>query len=177
MKFDAKDVVIDADIARSAGTTEHPVSKNSRTVLHVIIKSDMSIVFCPILLEEWKKHRSKFAALWLSSMIARKKFLLISPKSVVSVDIESSDIDEDRKTIARKDAHVVDIAINSSNLILSNDTAARNVFCSLALQTTSLSQLNWIIPRHDANLFEKIVLNRDYMHPTWLISAKKEVTH
>nr|WP_314860783.1 hypothetical protein [uncultured Undibacterium sp.] len=170
MKFNSKDIVIDADIARSSGVTEHPISRNSRVVLQAIINSDLKVVFCSALLDEWKKHKSRFATQWLSSMVAKKRFIIVSPPMITRNEIDNAQIKEDMRDIARKDAHIIDIAISCSKLIASNDSTARNVFCEIALNSKIFDDLFWIVPRDDADLFEKTILERDYMKLHWMLN-------
>jgi len=60
MKIKCQSFVVDADVARAAGLSEHPVSKGARSVLQAILNSDARAVFCPKLKEEWKQHKFYF---------------------------------------------------------------------------------------------------------------------
>jgi hypothetical protein len=83
-------IVIDADIARSSGTSEHPVSSNARKLLNLVRSEGHHIAMCPMLRAEWKKHQSGYAARWLSSMIAKRKVKFITHESELKVYIETN---------------------------------------------------------------------------------------
>lgn len=86
-------IVIDADIARSSGTSEHPVSSGSRALLDSVTKNGHKIVICPKLMNEWKNHRSLFARKWLASMIAKRKVKFIKPEEETNSTIAAHIID------------------------------------------------------------------------------------
>ncbi len=102
MKIKCESFVIDADVARAAGMSEHPVSKGARDVLQAILNSDARAVFCPTLRDEWKKHQSIFATRWQSSMTAKKKIDRITVTSNITEAIDLSAISDAQKAIAKK---------------------------------------------------------------------------
>jgi hypothetical protein len=136
-------VIIDADIARSSGTTEHPISSSSRALLESVSKNGHKTAMCPTLLAEWRKHRSLFAKKWLASMIAKKKVSFITPEKITGTLI-SNRINEARKiSIALKDAHLIDGALATDQIIASNDNAARDVFCELSGSCGDIRTIKW----------------------------------
>lgn len=169
MKFNASHVVIDADIARSSGLSEHPVSSSSRELLQAILKSNINVVFCPILATEWKKHQSKFATMWFSSMVARKRVLRIKPNTVTVIEIQNSSISESQRQIAEKDAHIVDLALATNKFIASNDGRARQVFCLIAGQSTSLNGLFWVIPTESHDSLVGLITDGGYIPDEWRV--------
>ena len=68
MKF-----IIDADIIRSAGYSEHPISSTSRNLLEEVIKHKGETVYCKTLMAEWRKHKSTYSTRWIASMMSKKK--------------------------------------------------------------------------------------------------------
>lgn len=146
-----KVAVVDADIARSAGESVHPVSSTSRKVMQVLLSSDnAAVAFCPKLKDEWSKHSSKFSKIWLSSMIARRKIIRVSPALVVGDEIDSSHLNQAKKKIAQKDAHLVDLALHSNCVIASNDNIAREVFSELSLSSGVIRNTFWVSPASDS---------------------------
>jgi predicted nucleic acid-binding protein len=169
MKFNSSHVVVDADVARSAGLSEHPVSKSSRNVLRGISDSGLHVAFCPILLSEWRKHRSLLSAHWLASMIARKKFHCDTPITQTQSEIESATLSESDQAIAEKDAHVIDIAIANGNFIASNDKIARGVFSVVANSTKLLDRLVWAVPTDSSDALVDIFTNGGLVPDAWRV--------
>lgn len=169
MKFKSSYVVVDADVARSAGLAEHPISKSSRNLLRDIAESNLHIAFCPILLAEWKKHKSLMSTRWLSSMIARKKFHCSTPLMQAHIEIKNANLSDKDQAIAQKDAHVVDIAISTGNFIASNDKIARGVFISVANNTNLLDRLMWIVPTEINDQLIDILKNGGVVPAAWIL--------
>ena len=65
-------LVIDADVARSAGETEHPVSTSCRGFLETATRFRHRVVMTTEIQEEWREHASHFARRWLVRMYARR---------------------------------------------------------------------------------------------------------
>lgn len=136
--------VVDADIARSSGETEHPVSSGSRKVLEFISSGGHNLALCPTLRGEWKKHRSAFATRWMAAMVARKKVLFINPSTEILDYIESEEADGKEKDIALKDAHLLDAAREVDKIVASNDDRARNAFCNISERKKIISEIIWL---------------------------------
>ena len=171
MKFNPTHAVVDADIARASGVSEHPVSKSARDVLLGIKEFNISVAFCPILLSEWRKHRSIFAAKWLASMIAKKKFHLVISGDFATGEVEKANLNEVDKKVALKDAHVVDIALSSGNFIASNDKTARAVFTSVASNSPLIRDIVWIVPLEDSDELIAVFSAGGYTPKNWLMQA------
>jgi hypothetical protein len=158
-------IVIDADIARSSGTSEHPVSSNARKLLNLVQSEGHCIVMCPMLREEWKKHQSGYATRWLSSMVAKKQVRFITHKSELQLYIETNVADIKLREIAMKDAHLVEAAFLESKIIASNDVKARDAFCEISLIHRILEQVIWLHSITD-NDFIKNYLSKSCFVPT-----------
>jgi hypothetical protein len=171
MKFNPSHAVVDADIARASGVSEHPVSKSARDVMIGIKEFGIGVAFCPILLDEWKKHRSVFATKWLATMIAKKKFHLIASANVSAHEVEKTALTENQRNIALKDAHVVDIAISTGNFIASNDKNARAIFAIVAANSLLLKELIWVIPLDCSVELSTILSDGGYTPKSWLMHA------
>ncbi len=153
-------LVIDADIARSSGTSEHPVSSGARKLLDSVSKNGHVAVMCPTLCAEWKKHRSRYATKWMASMVAKKKLLFIKPNEEVKNFVEVNIVESKQKEIASKDSHLVDAALFTDKIIVSNDDRARHVFCQFSLQYGLIKTVSWFNSVRDKDfLIQNLVKN------------------
>ncbi len=126
------DIVIDADIMRSAGTSEHPHSRTAREVLETIRDGNHRMVKCAPLRAEYRKHQSRFATTWLATMTARKQSVhwtyeedAVLRKTLV----KALPPDSPSKEIAvLKDAHLLEAAAATGKRIISKDKTARDLF-------------------------------------------------
>lgn len=170
MKFDGESIVVDADVARAAGVSEHPVSRNSRDLLQTLLARNYKVGFCPVLLAEWKKHRSLFAKQWLGSMIARKRVVLLTPVSITVDLIDAANISEEQRDVANKDAHVIDAALALDKFIASNDKKARDVFCCVAQSSAAFRDIIWAVPSLDGEKISEVLDSRDDIPPQWRLA-------
>ncbi|OCG00335.1 hypothetical protein [Gilliamella sp. wkB112] len=122
--------VIDADIARASGTSEHPVSSSSRLLLDAIKKNGAMICFCDELQKEWNVHKSRYAKTWLVSMYSKKKVQIKKISGYTKSHLEKLNESIEQKA-AIKDAHLIDLAFLSQKIVFSNDGKAREAFSQL----------------------------------------------
>jgi len=137
-------IVVDADIARSSGNTEHPISIHARKVLEEIKSNGHVCVMCPTLQAEWNKHKSNYATRWYTSMVARRKIKRGNYISDVKNHIELNVTESKIKNIAIKDAHLIDIALAESGIIISNDNNARVAFCEIGNGYKKIQTIIWL---------------------------------
>lgn len=126
------DLVIDADIMRASGLSEHPVSKNARLILERIRDGGHRFVQTPALKKEHDKHQSLLAKQWRGSMVSRKQWVPKKPpedmvlrQHLVRAQNPESSNDE---VAVLKDAHLLEAAAASDFKIVSKDTTARRLF-------------------------------------------------
>jgi hypothetical protein len=170
MKCNVSAVVIDADVARAAGLSEKPVSSNARQLMDGMLKSKMKIVLNPALRSEWDKHASNFSTKWLASMVAKRQFVYVkNAPELMRAAIDAAPLAEKDQVIAKKDAHLVDLALASERFIASNDVAARTVFCALAKHTTLLNEVVWAVPTESAVEMVALFAERGYVPLQWLL--------
>ena len=155
--------IIDADIARSAGTTEHPISSGSRKLLENVALNGHVAAMCPNLRQEWRNHQSIFATKWLASMIAKKKVNFIKPTQDIRNFIEKNIVDCKNKEIALKDAHLLDAALKSDKIIASNDNTARAVFCELSKKNGSISTISWFNSISDSIFISETLMSGGFI--------------
>lgn len=162
-------VVVDADVARSAGTSEYPVSKHSRELLQALIQSEHKVAFCPALTSEWRRHASKFSIMWLAAMTARKKIIRSNQTETITPEIIRLCATEKATNIALKDIHLIDLALAESNFLASNDVVARKVFLAVAAHHTPLKQIMWVVPVNDGETVVEFLKNGGYPSDNWFL--------
>jgi hypothetical protein len=66
-------LVIDANVARSSGETEHPASGKCREFLDATTEFGHRVVMTAEIQQEWRTHASRYASRWLTRMYARRR--------------------------------------------------------------------------------------------------------
>lgn len=138
-------IVIDASVARSAGTTEeHPTSRRCRQFLGAVLEICHHMVFTEEVEQEWKKHRSPFAIRWQATMESKRKVDRITAQLDIRPGILSALTTEARRAAMLKDAHLVAAAMASDGVIASGDKKARSYFAKIAPQVEGLGKVAWV---------------------------------
>lgn len=163
MKF-----IVDADIIRSAGYSEHPVSSTSRTILNEIKDSNSNAVYCSTLMKEWKKHRSTYSTKWIATMMSKKRLLFIASDIEAKVFLENLENSKE-KNIALKDVHLIDLAIASDKIIFSNDLNAKNAFSNLLDKRHNFKNIYWLSPKKDIDIILQYALKSKIIHDECLM--------
>lgn len=126
------DIVIDADIMRSAGTSEHPHSSNARKILDAIRDAGHRMVQCAPLKAEHDRHQSRYSSLWRTSMVTRKQWIHwkyeedTALRETLVAALPANAFGQERAVL--KDAHLLETAAATDNRIVSKDATARNFF-------------------------------------------------
>ncbi|WP_318505495.1 hypothetical protein [Photobacterium leiognathi] len=162
--------IIDADIARGAGTTEHPISKNCRDFLDFVRTNGHQFSADPKIREEWRKHQSLYSRQWFSSMIARKKIKFVANTIDVDSNIHSAPVTAKTKQIALKDSHLVQTSLEHGAVIASGDENAKNAFCDISNSYVSIKGLLWLNPKENFCLIQTKIANREQHDPQWQIT-------
>lgn len=126
------DLVIDADVMRAAGTSETPHASNARRALEAIREGGHRMVLSRPLIDEYKKHASRYASTWRSNMISRKlhrpsEHLEDTALRKTVADAQPHDAPA-KETAALKDIHLLEIAFATDGRIISKDAKARDLF-------------------------------------------------
>jgi hypothetical protein len=106
----------------------------------------LTVVFSPDIIAEWRRHRSKYAGLWLTTMYGRKQVANVVPREQVPV---RSAIDQCNKRLAeilRKDLPLVETALATDQRIVSRDAEAREGFAGLPGRLKALHRVQWASP-------------------------------
>lgn len=167
--------VVDADVARSSGVSEHPVSSGSRKLLQSLKESNHNAVMCPNLMKEWRRHKSFFATKWLASMIAKKKIIFISPAENIKNFIVQNIEDCKEKEIALKDSHLIDAALEVDKIVASYDNIAKNVFRNLSVRKAEIRSILWINPITDHEFIYDTLMSGGYIPKNYYLCAENLV--
>lgn len=142
-------LVIDACVARAAGGEDatHPVSRNCRDFLHVMLGLSHQIVRTEEIWAEWKKHKSAYANIWLNSMIARKRVhsLKVEPDKKLREFVNSPPVENDAEQML-KDCHLIEAAAASDRVVVSKDVVARKLFSKASKSVGWLKMVAWVDP-------------------------------
>jgi hypothetical protein len=116
-------LVIDANIAHSAGNSDVPVSRYSRECLNAVRDHEHVAVFTQQLRQEWGEHASIVSRRWWKSMAARRRIENAEGAEFVPhLDRACACLEEDRyREDLRKDFHLVRAALAADHTILSNE--------------------------------------------------------
>jgi hypothetical protein len=156
----SKLLIVDASVMRAAGGEEatDPTPANARDTLKAILDICHRVRVSEDLLEEWKRHRSRFARRWLTQMYARRKVVDGEPLSCEHLveDIRLfhlttlSDIEA-----VEKDIHLVAVALATPDrTVLSWDNRVAAVIRRVCVDTRTvtsraIASMLWIDPIAD----------------------------
>ena len=146
-----KRLVVNASVARAAGGEGAiaSVSINCTEFLETFRdECPHHIVMTPELAEEWNAHQSNFAARWLKSMIARKRFDYITPPqdSALSGKINTTAMRERDIEALQKDFHLLQAALATDQTIVSLDETVRGLFKRASQQVGEIRSIIWVNP-------------------------------
>ncbi len=163
-------LVIDADVAHSAGETQHPDSSNCRKFLESVRDNKHVFVMTDAIREEWNRHQSRYTRRWRKLMISRGLFenIRIDDKEKTESKLADFGLTDKQEKIALKDCLLIDAALKSDKIVASADDRARNVFSVAAVKAKILKNLIWVNPKKIAA--ELIVwLEGGKSSKTWLL--------
>lgn len=143
-------LVIDASVARAAGGegAEDPSSKACREFLNSVLEICHHLVFTKEVGSEWKRHRSKFARIWLRRMFARRKVeqVNVEPDDDLLTAIEVAETGALLRRAMEKDRHLLEAAYATDGVVSSLDEEARTAFGELSVTLRRLRAVVWINP-------------------------------
>lgn len=154
----SKRLVIDASIAKAAGTTEASTSQLSRDFLCAVLGLCHKVIMTPAIYEEWNKHQTKFAKAWLGQMIAKKKLGRVTIADSTSSQLRDaidaiqnsgstpSQVKAEKAML--KDVHLLEAALTTDGRVASADETVRRLFSDLSQQVASVQQIMWVNPTH-----------------------------
>ncbi|MEV8126877.1 hypothetical protein AB0P07_22725 [Streptomyces sp. NPDC085944] len=144
-------IVVDASIARSSGTSEHPISKACRDFLQEIYSVGHKVAYNGVLLAEWRKHQSGYALRWFAMMQSKRRVAsvacpVVDEKYLEGLIDKSSLLNSKERAAAHKDAHLVCCAWASDGLVSSLDDTVRNIFTSISSDCRRVGSIVWVNP-------------------------------
>jgi hypothetical protein len=118
-----KDLVIDASVAHAAGWGEHPDSSGSRHFLRAVLEISHRMVLTPSLVDEWRRHQSKYTREWRKSMHARRQIRMLDGQENLGLRERalSPDVEEPLRQIRLKDLPLIEAALRTDNIVVSLD--------------------------------------------------------
>ena len=148
---DLKRLVVNASVALAAGGKGAIASVSIKCTEFLETFRDECphhIVMTPELSEEWDAHQSNFAARWLKSMIARKRFDYITPPqdTALSDKIDATTTRERDIAALRKDFHLLQAALATDQTIISLDETIRQLFKQASQQVSEIRNIIWVNP-------------------------------
>ncbi len=148
-------LVIDASVARSAGETEHPVSKACRECLMEVLLICHRVAVTEPIFDEWNKHMSRFTRKWRRSMAARRKPLMsISPKTIA---IDTGGLSRRQVEALNKDRCLMEAAMIADHVIVTLDNALRDILSKTQHNEKFLNEIKWINPLKDGTTALKVL--------------------
>jgi len=150
-KVKSKRLVIDADVLHAAGDVKaiHPTAKHCHDFLEAVLDICHCAVRTPAIYEEWHRHCSRFARLWMRRMFSRGKVAKIQTDVVdrqVLHDVEKTVNSDGEIDAVRKDIHLIHAALAADRSIVSCDETARRLFGDASSAVPDLSPIVWVNP-------------------------------
>jgi len=139
-------IVVDASVARSAGKTENPVSRNCRNTLEGILKICHHLIMTDAIKKEWKHHKSGYTRMWQRQMYSRRKIESIKDDKLPSLSINESHFTESELDALKKDLPLLKAACASDGIIITRDTEIRDICSKYKKQIKLSKSIRWIIP-------------------------------
>ena len=151
-KQQPRKLVIDADVARSAGESEHPVSSACRRFLETFREVGHYFVWTKAITDEWRRHRSGYSAKWLVGMYGSRRVHWCDPDRDEKLRRRiTAAVPPNRQQAAGKDFHLIEAALQTDRLIASRDETARGVFRDASDRVPELKSIVWMNPTRPAD--------------------------
>ena len=142
-----RNLVVDADVARSAGESKHSISSACRRFLDTMSEVGHSVVMTKAIGEEWRRHRSGYSATWLTRMYGKKQVYraAIEPDAYLRHRVNNV-VTGHQRNAAAKDVHLIEAALGTDRLVASQDERARAAFRNAARGARELNPIVWVNP-------------------------------
>ena len=146
----SKRLVIDTDVAQASGdeNATDPRAINCRDCLMEVMANNHKIVMTRKISDEWKRHQSRFALEWRTSMDARRRVERINPPEddVLQGNIINVSDDEDEFEVMQKDIHLLEAALETDKTVISLDDTVRTLFAMASQQVSTIRMIIWVNP-------------------------------
>jgi hypothetical protein len=128
-KWNSKQLVIDASVALSSNDQMFNPEGNvagdrNRKCLQAIWEEEHVAVFNRQLQREWRDHASRFSSMWLQNMVQKGRTLAEEGEGFTELLVPAcqSQVSDANRAALEKDFHLVQSALATGQLILSNET-------------------------------------------------------
>lgn len=145
-------LVVDTNVARSAGLSVHPTSDACRGVLETMYEGKHHVVLSATQLMEWQKHQSGYSKRWLVRMKAKKLWHVLVPEPDSGLAARARKIvctEEVRQEIV-KDLHLLENALATDRVVLSMETNVFRLFSEHKKVLKVPQPVAWVNPTDDA---------------------------
>lgn len=142
---------VDACVLRASGSSTDRVASACRDVLLALNKTRSKIVFCAALRVEWDRHRSKFGASWLASMLSKGLLLKVKldESHINGIKRAICSLQEHEVPHALKDIHLVAAAVEFRSVVVSLERNCREKYHGIVMLYPPLGNVIWMNPfRH-----------------------------
>ena len=145
-------LVVDTNVARSASESEHPISDACRQVLETMLNEQHKVVLTATQFQEWRKHQSRFTRNWLARMASKKLWHVLAPEpdSGLTNGIYAMDCTARIRKEMLKDVHLLENALATDDVVLSQETNVFGLFCKYADALQLPRPVAWMNPADDA---------------------------
>ena len=146
-----KRLVIDANIARSAGTSSLAVSLFSRQCLEAVRFDEHIAVFNTKLRQEWRRHASRLAKQWQVAMQQRRRIEDAEGNEFAHLLDGACDCLKEAtwKLALRKDFHLAQSALATGQIVISNETRLPKHLCASCGEIPELRKLHFANPERE----------------------------
>ncbi|NDJ76978.1 MAG: hypothetical protein GYB65_12050 [Chloroflexi bacterium] len=153
-----KILVIDADIARSAGEIDavRSIPRLCRDFLMEVRSLGHGMAMSPTIYDEWRKHWSRFASTWYTQMEKRKRIVRygyndnnLENEALRQEIVERARDDGDCDAML-KDVHLLEVALVAENIVTSRDKRVRRLFSHISTHYVDLQEVVWVDPTDPA---------------------------
>ena len=144
-------LVVDTNVARSASESQHPISDACRQVLETMLSEQHKIVLTATQFQEWQKHQSPFTRNWLARMASKKLWHVLNPEpnSGLTDRIYALECTARIRKEMLKDVHLLDNALATDDVVLSQETKVFGLFCNYANALQLPRAVAWVNPADD----------------------------
>lgn len=142
---------MDTNVARSASESEHPISDACRQVLETMLSKQHKVVLTATQYREWQKHQLPFTRNWLARMVSKKLWhvLVPEPDSGLTDRIYALDCTARARKEMLKDVHLLENALATDNIVLSQETNVLGLFCKYVAALQVPRPIAWVNPADD----------------------------
>ena len=139
-------LVVDTNVAFSASESQKPVSDACRQVLQAMLSEQHRVVLSATQYWEWQKHQSGFSKNWLRQMMGRKLHVVLSPEpdSGLTARIYALECPAKVQAEMLKDAHSLENALATDDVVLSQETNVFGLFCTYAAALQVPRPVTWV---------------------------------